>query len=528
MEKRNDIVEELKQVDQQVVKFLKELHEPETLIIPSKEVIESIKAKLNTFRNEVLRIKSEVSESEIYSIWVDHLLELLDSSEIVLEESLRHPSKYVRSLGYCIHSVLMGNTSIEDKLKKLKNITDTLQRWLDALLDLTQKAPDDRVKRAIGAAEGILKEVNRCIDTYIHEVLQAKPSDRQKYYELLKYLAVLGENISSYIVKAEGVLGKERELMEDIAYEEYVEKAYRLPLNWIAKWYTDELTQTIRRFEELAYSINPNKKPLETLRETIHAPYRSADEMFRDLKEFLDIAKVHAKRVLDIPEEVVCEVTGVKEFERDIYPMGYAGVPDPLKKEVKCRVALNQYNYKAFSRGWLMMMAIHEAYYGHNIHWIKVGLADIPESFKVNSSIGAPLSEGLALRGEELLQDIYNDKTFPLFVAYRKVMTALRVYVEMEMFYFKRITPEDAIRLYINIAGFDEQTARDLVNAHLENRGYNLCYLTGYKMIEEFRKVLKDVDEKTFSNKLFSAGFVSMSTLKKILGIKESMPWEVN
>jgi hypothetical protein len=44
-------------------------------------------------------------------------------------------------------------------------------------------------------------------------------------------------------------------------------------------------------------------------------------------------------------------------------------------------------------------------------------------------------------------------------------------------------------------------------------------------MIEEMRKKV-DMDEKEFSNKLFSAGFVSMKCIKTLLEIKEKLSWE--
>jgi hypothetical protein len=63
------------------------------------------------------------------------------------------------------------------------------------------------------------------------------------------------------------------------------------------------------------------------------------------------------------------------------------------------------------------------------------------------------------------------------------------------------------------------------VEWHLENRGYNVCYFTGYKMIEELRKHT-NISEKEFSNTLFSAGFISINNAKRLLKIKEKMPWE--
>jgi hypothetical protein len=85
--------------------------------------------------------------------------------------------------------------------------------------------------------------------------------------------------------------------------------------------------------------------------------------------------------------------------------------------------------------------------------------------------------------------------------------------------------PKDAERLYQDVMNFDEQTSKGLVEAHLESRGYFICYLAGYKMIKELRDKTR-MEEKEFSNKLFSAGFVSMKCIEMLLGIKGASSWE--
>jgi uncharacterized protein (DUF885 family) len=298
-----------------------------------------------------------------------------------------------------------------------------------------------------------------------------------------------------------------------------------VPLEWILTWYRDELEAAKRKVKELAQKLDPIKRPIEVLKERIHYPYDSPNEMFAAMEGFLKIAREKARSYLDFPEEESCKVIQLKEMEKDVYPMGHSGGPDPIKGGLTHTVALNQYNFRAFTKGWLMMMAIHEAYYGHNIHWIRIAEADLPRTFKIEGGKEVPLVEGLAHRGEELLQQVYDDKAFPLFVVWRRLQTALRVYIDVGLFHLKTLEPEDAIMLYQDIMDFDEQTSKGLVEAHLESRGYFVCYFAGFKMIEEMREKAT-MDEKEFSNRLFSAGFVSMKCIKMLLGIEEKMSWE--
>ncbi|MEM2351609.1 MAG: DUF885 family protein [Thermoproteota archaeon] len=519
-------VEDLRSIDREVTDLYKKLRKE--LFVPSDEYINSLRSTIQRLREKTIRAKKEYYGKDVeIDMLIDHVLELLESTEISIEENLRHPSKFIRGLGYRIYDIIFDEKkSIGEKLDEISAIVSRMTEFYRSLLEITQRVGDERVKRAITAAEGLVKDIENIVEKLLKESRKARYEEKEKYFAIIQNLCLVGFYTLSYIKKANDLIGKERAILEDIPYEVYVEKKYGLPLKWIVKWYERELELSIEKFRELARAIDPTRDPVEVLKSTIHVPYSTQEEMFNDMKRFLEIARYHAFKYVDFPQDVVCEVTGVREFEKDVYPMGYAGVPDPLEKEIKCKIALNQYNYKAFSRGWLMMMAIHEAYYGHNIHWIKVGLANIPESFKIPSDLGSPLAEGLAHRGEELLQDIYGDRAFSLLVAWRRVHTALRVYIEISMFLYRKIAPEDAVKLYTDIMGFDEQTARGLVEAHLENRGYNLCYLTGYKMIEEYRSRRRDLDEKTFSNILFSAGFISAKSIKRILGIREDMPWE--
>lgn len=526
----SDLIKTLKDLDDEVSELCRALQRG--LFIPSATYVEKTKARIKELKDRVAEVESRMSgedlgENRFLGAWTNHLLELLESLDIEIDESLRHPSKFIRALGFKIHRILFDvGAPLNEKLDKIAELASKMSEFYGALVEVTRKARDDRIRRAIVAAEGLVKYLRRVIEDILKNVEAQQTADRCKYFLIARHLSDIGFHMSNYIIEAGSFIGKDREVLEDIPYEVYVEKRYGLPLSWVARWYEEELKRAIERFESMARKVDPAKPPLETLREVIHSPYVTPEDMFNDMREFLRIAKARVRDYLYFPEWVECQVTGIREFEKDVYPMGYAATSDPLEGKLECKVVLNQFNYRAYSRGWLMMMAIHEAYYGHNIFAIKIALTDLPKSFKVSNSLGVPLNEGLAHRGEELLQHIYGDSGFPLLVAWRRVHTALRVYIEMEMHYHRRIGPEDAVRLYMDVMGFDEQTARGLVEWHLENRGYNLCYLAGYKMIETLRGLLKGLNEGEFSELLFTAGFVSMKTLKKLLSIREKLPWE--
>lgn len=502
------------------VKNLKEMH------VPSLENINTIIEEIGKLRKEIYKVREGICEDDVENtVWAQHLIELLDCWEIGIKENIRHPSKYLRGIGFRIARILEDEKkSIIEKAEKINELSIKILEIISAVYELCLKVSDEKIIRATKCANGLKRDIEKYIKIIEKMVLEKEEEGKAKQ-QIIEKLNIVRNSVEEFELKVKEILGKKREIVDEIPYEILMEKYYRIPIKWVLSWYKEELENARKRFYEMANKFDPNKNPLQVLREKIHTPYESPEEMFKDMEKFLEIAKENAKKYLDFPDKVTCKVVGVKEFEKDVYPMGHAGGPDPLEGGLESYVALNQYNYKAFSRGWLMMMAIHEAYYGHNIHSIKIGLANIPKTFKIGSGIATLISEGLAHRGEELLQHIYGDETFPLLVVWRRLQTTLRVYIDIGLFYTKTLTPEDAIKMYMDVMGFDEQTSKGLVEWHLENRGYNVCYFTGYKMIEELRKHT-DINEKDFSNTLFSAGFISINNAKRLLKIKDKMPWE--
>lgn len=521
---KNDLKAKLIELDERVLKIYME--KMKEILVPSMEEINALLNEIKSIREEAYKLRANVKEEDVEnSVWVNHIIELMDCWEVGIKEGMRQPSRYLRGIGFRIFKVIEDEKKgLREKSEEIKNISTKVAKLLPAVHEICLKVDDDRVKRALKCLEGLKRDLEKY--SKILEEMRVKVEEEEKWKgEIVNELKNIGNTIEEYIPKIRGIIGTNRELIEDIPYEELMMKHYGIPIKWVMGWYIEELEKAKWKFKELARKIDPNKEPLQVLRERIHVPYNTPEEMFKAMEEFLEIAKKNAKEYIEFPDEVTCKVIGLKEFEKDVYPMGHAGGPDPLEGGLESYVALNQYNYKAFSRGWLMMMAIHEAYYGHNIHSIKVGLANIPKTFKIGSGIATPISEGLAHRGEELLQHIYGDEAFPLLVAWRRVQTTLRIYIDIGLFHTKTLTPEDAVKLYMDVMGFDEQTSRGLVEWHLENRGYNVCYFTGYKMIEELRKHT-NISEKEFSNTLFSAGFISINNAKRLLKIKEKMPWE--
>ncbi|WXG44918.1 MAG: DUF885 family protein [Promethearchaeati archaeon SRVP18_Atabeyarchaeia-1] len=518
---------ELRELDAAIFDFYCHLngvydHEEE-LFIPSEGNTRKTLSEIDELRAKLQSMRGSIENG----IWSQHLEDVLDGMEMMLLEDLRHPSRHLRSLGYSIIRILEEEGKRpKDKAEVLISKLSNADLFFENLKGLCITATDARIDRAITCARNMQTDFGyfmKVVESWAKD--EKEDSEGRLYRRLIEELKKLKDQAQRFAASAGDVKGQKREILEDVPYGDFLAGRYGVQLGWILTWYEDELEGIKKKIEELAAKLDCTKSSTEILKERIHTPYNSVEEVFVAMGGFLKTAREKARSYLDFPEDESCKVIGLKEMEKDVYPMGHSGGPDPIRGGLTHTVALNQYNFRAFTKGWLMMMAIHEAYYGHNIHWIRIAMADLPKTFKIEGGKEVPLVEGLAHRGEELLQHIYGDEAFPLFVAWRRLHTALRVYIDIALFHLKTLEPEDAVRLYIDVMNFDDQTSRGLVEAHLESRGYFVCYFAGYKMIEEMRKKAS-MGEKEFSNRLFSAGFVSIKCIKMLLAIKERMSWE--
>ena len=180
----------------------------------------------------------------------------------------------------------------------------------------------------------------------------------------------------------------------------------------------------------------------------------------------------------------------------------------------------NDANYTAVTDGWMKMMSIHETYPGHHIQFVRCTTDKIPETAKIGAC-HMPLIEGTAHRSENVFEWIYaEDPFYPLFVAYRRHHTAVRIKVDLMLRYFGK-TIGEAVQVYKDELAFDERSARGQVKQHEEMEGYFTVYYYGYKKLTEWEEKY-GYDVKTYTELLFSAGKISVNNFEKFLRMNKA------
>ena len=186
------------------------------------------------------------------------------------------------------------------------------------------------------------------------------------------------------------------------------------------------------------------------------------------MQRFVAIARERSLAYITLPEGETCAVCRVPDYLKDSYPRGgYFSLGSPLGGRPRGAVFLNADNYRAVTGGWVQLNAIHECYPGHHAQFAKTAAGGRPLSFKVGTvaSRAAPPSEGSAVRTETLMQDVFDEPAFPLFVAYRRLHTAVRIWVDSSSTTSARRTPSTRRSPYVEQMRFPPHVARGQVYA---------------------------------------------------------------
>jgi uncharacterized protein (DUF885 family) len=306
------------------------------------------------------------------------------------------------------------------------------------------------------------------------------------------------------------------------AYDVLLDEVYGIDIRELLAWHREEVEACRRDLDGLARTIDPSRSAMRILEEDL-APYEDPAEILPRMREFVSLARAQASRHVTLPEGEACQVWPVPEHLRDAYPWGgYFSGGNLLRGHLRGAVFLNVHNHRTLTRGWIKLNAIHECYPGHHAHFVKTAAGNMPGSFKIAPmmSPAAPFGEALCMRSETLMQDIFDDGRFPLFVLYRRLHTAVRVWVDL-LLHHQGASPQRAADVYREQLGFSEPVARGQVYAQRLTPGYFTVYHYGRLRLEAIERA-SPASTRAFSERLFSSGKVSLRTFERLEALSDS------
>lgn len=474
------------------------------LFIPSE-------GNLSRLTRRVQELQAAVTAADGDPIWKGHLLEILDVLGFRLEEDLRYPYRFLSAVVGTIDDLTSLDTRTVDERASI--LAEKLPQALDlfpVILQLLERLPNDRrdqvreyglaLQRMIAGASPVLAGWGRP--------------------DLTATLVALEEGSRRFLAQLE-VGAQQAERLPDFAFDVTLRRAYGIDLADLLSWYEEDIARKQEELAAIATRLSPGKSPFEILEEELPA-YPSPELIFPPMREYVQTAREASRQFISLPDGEECEVADVPEQLKRSYPWGGFSGGNPLRGSLRGKVFLNSANYKAVTKGWLLMMALHECYPGHHAQRVKIAAGKLPESYKLGSfrmAKAVPLNEGIAHRAEEMFQDLFPDRAFPLFVKLRQLHTAVRIKAEISLHHLGR-PRDEVVSLYEKHLGFSRQSADGQVRYGEIWPGYFCCYYYGHKKLEEM-KARFGAPEPDFTELTFSCGYVSLDTVERLLSLDE-------
>ena len=312
-------------------------------------------------------------------------------------------------------------------------------------------------------------------------------------------------------------------------YEQMLKMKMGIDLQEMRGWVREQNDLTRKRVYDLANQLSDtpitSMIQVRQLLDEKAGACSSAEEMFERGHSYLERVRKISKEILWSPIDEICDLTAVPEELKDSFPWGGYMDGCPYERPLHGRMFLNETNYTAVTDGWIKINTVHEAYFGHHIQFLRINSDPLPETMCRNIKADA-LVEGTAHRSEHVYESIFpEDPYYPLFTAYRRHHTSVRVLADLWLRYENR-TIKEVVDLYCRELGFDEKTARGQVLAQEQMFGYFTCYCYGLRKIEQFEKELNlKADEMT--RLLFDCGQISIDSLELFLRCSEDSRWSI-
>lgn len=306
-----------------------------------------------------------------------------------------------------------------------------------------------------------------------------------------------------------------REVRLRCTYEDVVAHKFGFDLEAIRSWCDTDLAAVREHLSATIGGSGP--EALEHVFETQLTRYPDVDALRRDAQAALQRARAVAAERVALPADERLVLDDVPDTDRDKLPFGAYSGGSVLRGDVTGRWLVNMANLRGVHRGWVWMMALHEGYPGHHVHYTKTAANDaLPRTFRLPGYAPAQgLVEGVAHRSEAYLETLEDQRAVWPMVPYRRLQTLLRIKTQL-MISVDRATLEEAVAVYTDSLGMDHATASALVRSQTMNPGRTYSYYTGMRSLREAQQRL-GADDAAFTETIFANGFVSLATMEALL-----------
>ena len=500
------------------------------LYVPSEET----RKKAERALQELLAEAGELEAPDVvFEILKNHFDEFIREQMSHLRRMFAGPSSFISGISNTIdyYSRKDSRSSLERSeilLSRLNNI-DAVWSGVRKLLPSTAIDEVSQMADVCDTLSTVAKKmVSRVPELYSgmsEKLVQEVQSELERVSERAKGWE---QEVKEFVESRKSGPGHKEVVSERDPIEEYrylLLNQFGVDLDQILSWHEEEIEKTRSEMFEIANRINlPGLPKVDSVEDVVdilnkfEGPCDEPDEMFVRMRDYLDRAQKATREFVKLPEESVVVVPTPDTLVKH-YPWGGYGGGCPRRRPLQGETFLNVENYKAVTDGWIRMNSVHECYPGHHVQWVRSVLDPLPETVKVGAR-GVPTLEGSAHRSERLMEFIYPDDPFyPLFVAYRRHHTSVRIKADLWLRYFGRPF-DDVVDLYVQELGFERKVASGQVLAQNLMKGYFTCYYYGMKRLTDLERQL-GYNQKDFTELIFSLPRVSLKTMEEFLKLSE-------
>lgn len=493
------------------------MYEHETLL-PTGEARAELEKQLANAR---VAVDALDAPEAVFSLLKQHLTDFLDSQARSIDGFFDRPEGGLGRISRRVQSCFDHDTrSIEEKapllLEQLKSTGDVVNAIL--------AKQSEGLAGSAGYALDNMRHYADNIQLYIPDIPETLAKElKQAIDDSCALIEPLTHAKSNVAALAEDDESKCVPFTEEY-YRSVLHDTLGVELDELLKWHAEEIEKTRSEVFEIASKL-PIAEKATSMRDVnailnkYAGPCDTPEEMFERMAGYLKRTQAGARDYVWFPEEV-CRLEKVPYPIRESFPWGGYSDGDGRLRPITGTVFLNNYNFRAVTDGWMKMQAVHESYPGHHIQYVRNVTNTLPETLKLGAKY-IPLIEGTAHRSERLFEFLFpEDPFYPLFVAYRRHHTSVRIKSDLMLRYFGKPI-SDCVKLYMDELDFDHRTARGQVLAQEQMEGYFNCYYYGMKKISDYEQKYGK-DAKSFTETLFACGNMSMENLEGYLKLDEA------
>lgn len=501
------------------------------LFIPDPEHRQIVESKIASAQDCLDDLESP---DPVSALLKSHFSDYLDAQTSELQARYENPAVQIGSFRWFFEFLLTKDSRADlvkaermiGKLSRTADMFQAISSWLVEVKPIhlleAREACQANVKvftRLLGQLKTNLPDLPDNIYGRLQSAFQAfitQNRSMQAKLELrLKEIALPEQTTEDSILK-----------LDPEVYAAHLLSRHGVILSELLDWHEEEISKTRNSVLTIASQLQIPEAAAANSMADVNAillkyagPAASAAEMLQRGNKYIKRTAAACKDFVWLPEES-CSVVNISESLKDSYPWGGYGGGCKRRRPLRGEMFLNGYNYKAVTDGWIKMNTVHEAYPGHHVQFVRNIVDPIPETLKRGARY-TPIFEGVPHRSEELFTFVFpEDPFYPLFVAYRRHHTAVRIKADLMLRYFG-YPIKDVVQLYCSELNFDWNTARGQVRAQEYMLGYFNCYYYGFKLINQWEQEY-DFDQKEYTELLFSAARMSMSNFKRFLDLTEA------